>query len=65
MAGFPEFTSDVQFTEAMVTEQSVFCLPATVSARLIVALSLQTSQNKLNTKNIIHHPADGDTFSYR
>lgn len=29
MANFPEFQSDVQFTEAMVTEQSVFCLPAT------------------------------------
>ncbi|KAL8603959.1 hypothetical protein ACOMHN_039003 [Nucella lapillus] len=28
MANFPEFQSDVQFTEGMVTEQSVFCLPA-------------------------------------
>lgn len=27
---FPEFASDVNFTEKMVTEQSVFCLPATV-----------------------------------
>ncbi|KAK7114648.1 tyrosine aminotransferase-like [Littorina saxatilis] len=29
MAGFPEYNTDVEFTEAMVTEQSVFCLPAT------------------------------------
>ncbi|KAK7483042.1 hypothetical protein BaRGS_00025705 [Batillaria attramentaria] len=28
MPSFPEFKSDVQFTEKMVTEQSVFCLPA-------------------------------------
>jgi len=28
MKRFPEFTSDVDFTERMVTEQSVFCLPA-------------------------------------
>lgn len=27
---FPDFKSDVEFTEKMVTEQSVFCLPATV-----------------------------------
>ena len=31
MQRFPEFSSDVEFTEAMVKEQSVFCLPATVS----------------------------------
>lgn len=31
MARFPDFTSDIDFTETMVTEQSVFCLPATVS----------------------------------
>ncbi|XP_076448887.1 tyrosine aminotransferase-like [Babylonia areolata] len=29
MAHFPEFESDIQFVETMVTEQSVFCLPAT------------------------------------
>ncbi|PVD20648.1 hypothetical protein C0Q70_18806 [Pomacea canaliculata] len=29
MARFPDFTSDIDFTETMVTEQSVFCLPAT------------------------------------
>lgn len=28
MERFPEFTSDVDFTEKLVTEQSVFCLPA-------------------------------------
>jgi len=28
MERFPEFTSDVDFTERLVTEQSVFCLPA-------------------------------------
>lgn len=27
---YPDFKSDVDFTERMVTEQSVFCLPATV-----------------------------------
>uniref|UniRef100_A0A4W5JRR5 Tyrosine aminotransferase n=1 Tax=Hucho hucho TaxID=62062 RepID=A0A4W5JRR5_9TELE len=29
MEHFPEFQNDVQFTERLVTEQSVFCLPAT------------------------------------
>ncbi|KAL0968220.1 hypothetical protein UPYG_G00263970 [Umbra pygmaea] len=29
MEHFPEFQDDVQFTERLVTEQSVFCLPAT------------------------------------
>lgn len=29
MPSYPEFESDVRFTETMVTEQSVFCLPAT------------------------------------
>jgi len=28
---FPEFQNDVEFTERLVTEQSVFCLPATVN----------------------------------
>jgi hypothetical protein len=30
MAAFPEFKNDVEFTQCMVTEQSVFCLPASV-----------------------------------
>ncbi|XP_062860341.1 tyrosine aminotransferase [Trichomycterus rosablanca] len=29
MKYFPEFNNDVEFTERLVTEQSVFCLPAT------------------------------------
>ncbi|XP_039273937.1 tyrosine aminotransferase-like [Styela clava] len=29
MKNFPEFKSEVEFTEALVSEQSVFCLPAT------------------------------------
>lgn len=29
MKAFPEFNNDVELTEKMVTEQSVFCLPAT------------------------------------
>ncbi|KAL4234597.1 hypothetical protein ACF0H5_006238 [Mactra antiquata] len=29
MEHFPEYKDDVEFTESMVTEQSVFCLPAT------------------------------------
>ncbi|XP_051580050.1 tyrosine aminotransferase-like [Myxocyprinus asiaticus] len=29
MEQFPEFQNDVEFTERLVTEQSVFCLPAT------------------------------------
>ncbi|XP_066541151.1 tyrosine aminotransferase [Hoplias malabaricus] len=29
MEHFPEFQNDVEFTERLVTEQSVFCLPAT------------------------------------
>lgn len=29
MEHFPEFENDVDFTERMISEQSVFCLPAT------------------------------------
>ncbi|GFS03954.1 tyrosine aminotransferase [Elysia marginata] len=29
MKSFPEFKSDVEFTQSLVTEESVFCLPAT------------------------------------
>lgn len=32
MEHFPEFENDVEFTERLIAEQSVFCLPATVSA---------------------------------
>lgn len=32
MEHFPEFENDVEFTERLVAEQSVHCLPATVSA---------------------------------
>lgn len=31
MEHFPEFENDVEFTERLIAEQSVFCLPATVS----------------------------------
>uniref|UniRef100_A0A8D0GDS9 Tyrosine aminotransferase n=1 Tax=Sphenodon punctatus TaxID=8508 RepID=A0A8D0GDS9_SPHPU len=31
MEHFPEFENDVEFTEHLISEQSVFCLPATVS----------------------------------
>lgn len=32
MEHFPEFENDVEFTERLVAEQSVHCLPGTVSA---------------------------------
>lgn len=32
MEHFPEFENDVEFTERLIAEQSVHCLPATVSA---------------------------------
>lgn len=32
MEHFPEFENDVEFTERLFAEQSVHCLPATVSA---------------------------------
>lgn len=34
MEQFPEFENDVEFTERLIAEQSVFCLPATVSILL-------------------------------
>ena len=34
MKHFPEFQSDVEFTKALVIEQSVFCLPSPVSLSL-------------------------------
>lgn len=36
MEHFPEFENDVEFTERLISEQSVFCLPATVSTTLRV-----------------------------
>ena len=42
---FPEFASDVNFTEKMVTEQSVFCLPATVC---LSAMNLVELVNEFN-----------------
>ncbi|XP_060933318.1 tyrosine aminotransferase isoform X2 [Limanda limanda] len=35
MDHFPDFKNDVDFTERLVTEQSVFCLPASVSPLLL------------------------------
>lgn len=32
---FPDFNSDVEFTERLMVEESVFCLPASVSAQVI------------------------------
>lgn len=32
MEHFPEFENDVEFTERLIAEQAVHCLPATVSA---------------------------------
>lgn len=36
---FPDFKDDVDFTEHLVTEQSVFCLPASVRHRVLSAAS--------------------------
>ena len=36
MDHFPDFKNDVDFTERLVTEQSVFCLPATVRNHLFI-----------------------------
>lgn len=36
MDHFPEFQNDVDFTERLVTEQSVFCLPASVRRSSII-----------------------------
>ena len=35
MAHFPEFTTELQFVEQMVTEESVFCLPSKVITHLL------------------------------
>lgn len=40
MDHFPDFKNDVDFTERLVTEQSVFCLPATVRQHPFYILSL-------------------------
>ncbi|MBN3285870.1 ATTY aminotransferase, partial [Polyodon spathula] len=40
MEHFPEFESDVDFTEKLIAEQSVFCLPATVGFQFDVAMIL-------------------------
>ena len=33
---FPDFPSDIEFTERLMTEESVFCLPASVSLLLLI-----------------------------
>lgn len=45
MDHFPDFKNDVDFTERLVTEQSVFCLPASVrhcSSFTLLSLHLST-----------------------
>lgn len=39
MDHFPDFKDDVDFTEHLVTEQSVFCLPASVRHKVPSAAS--------------------------
>ena len=43
---FPHFKSDVDFTETMVTEQSVFALPASVSRLACQYFSLFINSEK-------------------
>lgn len=45
MDHFPDFKDDVDFTEHLVTEQSVFCLPASVRHKLV------------STAMLVHAPA--------
>ncbi len=41
MEKFPEFVSDLGFTEQLVTEQSVFCLPAQVKTTNVYLITLK------------------------
>lgn len=52
MEHFPDFTNDVDFTERLVTEQSVFCLPASVSHS---SLFLYQPFHSWITKNLFWH----------
>lgn len=40
MDHFPDFKNDVDFTERLVTEQAVFCLPASVRHSSVFFLSV-------------------------
>jgi len=42
---FPEFDSDVDFTKQLVTEQSVFCLPAQV-IYIVIAYTLAAAETR-------------------
>lgn len=39
---FPDFTSDTEFAERLMTEESVFCLPASVSVMFNVCYKFFT-----------------------
>ena len=49
MERFPEYKNDVEFTEALVTEQSVFCLPAKVSIYSVLYWKLGLIWYKLDS----------------
>ena len=44
---FPDFPSDIEFTERLMTEESVFCLPASVSLLLIHVIIIQYMYTRL------------------
>ena len=44
---FPDFPSDIEFTERLMTEESVFCLPASVSLLLIHVIIIQYTYTQL------------------
>lgn len=46
MEHFPEFENDVEFTERLVAEQSVYCLPAAVSATFLSGRAQQLLEPK-------------------
>lgn len=49
MDHFPDFDGDVEFTERLVTEQSVFCLPASVRYSCLFVMSCPTARTYLYT----------------
>ncbi|KAH9502629.1 hypothetical protein Btru_073963 [Bulinus truncatus] len=75
MKHFPEFTSDVDFTQHLVTEQSVFCLPATCFQypnyfRVVLTIPTEKVQEACDRikefcdEHYVYNAANGNNLSY-
>lgn len=66
MDHFPEFRNDVDFTERLVTEQSVFCLPTSVRRLRFVpsSVELNTCRRFNQRLRVLHVLVLSQAFEY-